>query len=386
MATASSPRCSTVLERLDPSADWIGLGLSGGTSMDGIDCALVRFPGGAEGPPMPELLAWQTAPMGQLDRERIDLLGQGDLGLVAAGNLWLGTMFGMAGRQLLQAHPQFSAQFAACGGQTVAHLGKQGTLQLGAGAAIAELVKLPVVSDFRSGDVAAGGEGAPLAPFLDWVLFRDQPGTAALNIGGMSNLTLVAADPNKVSAFDSGPGNALIDRCARWASEGAQAYDAGGELAAAGRIDEALLAWLMTHPYLASKPPKSTGLEAFGDDYFAEIRAHAPELAATDLAATLCAFTARSIAGALAHLPSPPSRIVVTGGGAHNPVLISMLAAALDPIPLAPYPAPRWIDAKEAVLWALLGHEMLRGRAANLPAATGARGRRILGSLTLPPP
>lgn len=362
--------------------DLLGIGLSGGTSADGIDAALVRFPGGATEPVAPELLAWRTEPLTTAERELVFDLADAPPERLVRADLLLANRFADAALAVLARCPTVIPDFAACGGQTVAHFGRRGTLQLGCPARLALRLGIPVVARFRATDVAAGGEGAPLAPFLDWVLFRDAPGTVALNLGGIANVTYVARDAAACAAFDTGPANSLLDRCARWASGGVRAYDEDGALARAGRADEALLAQLLAHPYFARPFPKSTGLELFGDGMFADVRARAGDMSAPNLAATLVELSARSVAmGVRALAPRPCSRVVATGGGARNPALMAALARALAPVPIAPYAADGWVDAKEAVLFALLGHETLRGRASSLPGATGTPTPRVLGGI-----
>jgi anhydro-N-acetylmuramic acid kinase len=271
-------------------------------------------------------------------------------------------------------------------GQTVYHWVSDGqvlgTLQLGQPAWIAERLGVPVVSDLRTRDVAGGGQGAPLVSFVDVLLLRGRPGRhAALNLGGIANLTLTDEPP---SAFDTGPANALIDAAVLEAT--GEAYDADGALAAQGRVDDELLAALLADPYYRRPAPKSTGKEHFHATYLrelvqaAEVRLGRP-LALPDLLATLCALTARTVADQLAG--RSVEGLVVSGGGTRNPVLMAMLAERLPGIRMIDseeFGVPS--DAKEAVAFAVLGWHTAHGWPASLPSCTGAVGARCLGSLT----
>jgi anhydro-N-acetylmuramic acid kinase len=281
-------------------------------------------------------------------------------------------------------------------GQTVWHRPpsaerRGATLQLGDPATIAERTGRPVVSDFRTRDMAAGGQGAPLVPWVDRLLFSAPGGPRALqNIGGIANVTRVPpkGSAGPVFAFDTGPGNALIDAAVELATDGRLTFDRDGRLAARGEVDGELLAELLRHPYFAAEPPKSTGREEFGRPFVARlVEAIQPEGDRDwlDLVATLTELTARSIADAYGRwvIPRGVDEVVVTGGGARNPTLMGRLRALLEPLPVVDASAlgidP---DAKEAVAFALLAWAHLRGIPANVPEATGAAGPRVLGSLT----
>jgi anhydro-N-acetylmuramic acid kinase len=282
------------------------------------------------------------------------------------------------------------ADLVASHGQTVAHVAgvpRRATLQLGSPAVIAERTGLTVVSDFRSADIAAGGEGAPLVSFVDLLCLRDATKPRVLlNIGGMANVTYVppVEGTETPRAFDTGPGNALIDRAIYRLSGESSRYDPNGELAARGRLHPPTLDWLMRHPYLHRLPPKSTGREEFGDQ-LAEVVIEMVRKgggAPADVVATLTTFTAQSIAEGLAFLPEF-DEVVVAGGGIHNDTLMKLLRQELAPHPVSAsdsmgIPA----DAKEALVFAILANQTIRGLSSNVPGCTGARHEAPLGSIT----
>ncbi|MFB7652666.1 MULTISPECIES: anhydro-N-acetylmuramic acid kinase [unclassified Streptomyces] len=278
-----------------------------------------------------------------------------------------------------------TADLVVSHGQTVYHWVEdgavRGTLQLGQPAWIAEATGLPVVSDLRGRDVAAGGQGAPLVAMTDTLALAALPGTpAALNLGGIANLTVVAPGAEPL-AFDTGPANALMDAAVRHFTGGALGYDEDGRRAGAGRVDPALLRELLDDPYYARPAPKSTGKERFHLPYLLKALAAAPVQEPDDVLATLARLTAVTVADACrAH---GVTRLVVSGGGAHNPVLMGMLAEELPGVPLGPSDAlglPS--DAKEALAFALLGFLTVHGLPGAIPSGTGARRATLLGSIT----
>jgi anhydro-N-acetylmuramic acid kinase len=273
------------------------------------------------------------------------------------------------------------------------------TLQIGEAAVVAARTGVPVMADFRVADMAVGGQGAPLAPYFDWAVLR-LPGRNRVvqNIGGIGNLTWLPAGGGveEVLAFDTGPGNILIDGLVQILTGGLQAYDRDGLFAAAGTVRDDVLDPLLQDPYLAMPPPKSTGRESYGRSWCHDLLARAGVPAgvlarkgahrqeALDLVATVTAFTARSIADACARwLPAPPDEVLVNGGGSRNPVLMGMLADLLAPALVRPTDALGVnADAKEAMAFALLAHDGLAGLPTNIPRATGARRAVPLGKLT----
>jgi anhydro-N-acetylmuramic acid kinase len=250
-----------------------------------------------------------------------------------------------------------------------------------------------VVSDFRTRDIAAGGEGAPLVPIADVHLFgRSDGGRVLLNLGGMANLTWVPkrGSTHGVVAFDTGPGMAVIDAVAR-SLDPTVPYDTGGMKAAKGRAADDVVKQMMDHPWFERKPPKSTGRELFGDEFadrlIATMRHRSPEAKGEDLLATAVRLTTRSVAQQLTRwLPAGAAGdVVVSGGGARNVLLLEELARELDPWPVRRFSELFFDgDAKEAVAFALLGWLTIHGRPGNVPAATGAKGPRVLGRITPP--
>ena len=375
------------------------VGLMSGTSLDGIDAALVEVGGNSTDDVNARVVRALTLSYDDARREAIHaaiVAGTAEAlcGLHAELGEWLAEA---AIRVCAEAGVELSSVDAiGSHGQTVWHRppspeARGATFQLGDPATLAERTGRPVVSDFRARDVAAGGHGAPLVPWVDRLLFADPRGPRALqNIGGIGNVTRVPAkgSDEAVFAFDTGPGNALIDAAVELATGGRHSFDRGGALAARGEVDHELLADLLRHPYFAAAPPKSTGREEFGRPFVARlVEAARPEGDRDwlDLVATLTELTARTIAEAYARWVTPRGihEVVVTGGGARNPTLMGRLRALLDPLPVVDGAAlgidP---DAKEAVAFALLAWAHLRGIPANVPEATGARGPRVLGSLT----
>lgn len=375
------------------------VGLMSGTSLDGIDAALIEIEGTSTDTIGWSVCHWRTEPYTAAQRAAIhDALHSGSAEALCSLHADLGEWFAAAVLEVCAAAGVPVERVAAIGshGQTVWHRppaeGRRGaTLQLGDAATIAERTGRPVVADFRTRDVAAAGHGAPLVPWVDQVLFSLPDRSRALqNVGGIGNVTCLPPRGSEVPvlAFDTGPGNALIDAVVEIATGGRLTYDLDGRLAAQGRVDEALLAELLAHPYFAQEPPKSTGREAFGMPFVQRlVERTAPEGDADwlGLVATLTELTACSIAEAYRRwvLPRGVDEVVVSGGGARNPTLLRRLRLLLDPLPVHDG-SVLGVDAeaKEAVAFAVLAWAHLHGVPANLPTATGAEGPRVLGSLT----
>lgn len=358
------------------------VGLISGTSVDGIDAALVSF---APAPrlhhaftqSMPEALAADILRVSQADAMvSLDFLGELDTRV--------GVAFAQAANRLIAASGVDRRLLRAIGshGQTLRHR-PQGeapfTLQVGDGHVIAERCGVDTVADFRRRDVAAGGQGAPLVPAFHAAVFHSpSEHRAVLNIGGIANFTLLPRT-GSVRGFDTGPGNGLMDA---WCQlHRGQRYDAGGAFSAQGRVDARLLSRLLDDPWLALPAPKSTGRDQYHLDWL-QSRLDGCGLAAADVQATLCAFTARSIAAALQREQADTLRVLVCGGGVHNPVLMAALRQELPGISVDSTSVhgldPDFI---EAMAFAWLARETIAGRPGNLATVTGARGPRVLGTL-----
>jgi anhydro-N-acetylmuramic acid kinase len=374
------------------------IGLMSGTSVDGVDAAVVEIDGA---PPhlSVELLSFTFVPFDSDQRARIFALfdpATATVDRICHMNFAIGEWFAAATLQAIAEAGLMPAGVDLIGshGQTIYHAVGQdspvrSTLQIGEAAVIAGRTGITTVSDFRVADVAAGGQGAPLVSYVDWLLLRHPSQARAVqNIGGIANVTYLPPgdDPAGVLAFDTGPGNMLIDYAAGQVTAGARAFDRDGLLAARGQVDERLLAELMAHPYLAQPPPKTTGREQFGVTFGAEVwaRARAQGLSGQDLVATLTAFTATSIADAYRRfLPQMPGEAILGGGGADNPALVAMLRQRLAPTRVTAHEAVGLsTKAKEAVAFAVLAYETIHGRPGNLPSCTGARTQKVLGKIT----
>lgn len=357
------------------------VGLMSGTSMDGVDAALIATDGTrvtARGPG----LTLSYAP--EFRKRLRSVLGEGvDPGLVATIEAELTDLHAEAVRRLLAASGRKASEIAVIGfhGHTVHHAPALGvTRQIGNGDSLARQIGAAVVTDFRSADVAAGGEGAPLAPLYHLALSADVPRpVAVLNLGGVANVTWIGeADPSAplesipVLAFDTGPGNALIDD---WSERHTgEPIDRDGRLAASGRIDEAVLSALLDDRYFGRSPPKSLDRPSLSGLPLTRLNPG-------DGAATLVAFTAATVGMAAAHFPAPVKSWLVTGGGRQNPVLMKALGAMLD-VPVTPVEAAGWDgDFLEAQAFALLAVRSLRGLPLSLPAVTGAREAAVGGRL-----
>lgn len=378
----------------------IVIGLMSGTSADGVDAAVVRLEGA------PPSLTWEV--LGHSHRSfvpelRAELFAcfrpeTSTVDRLCRLNFALGRAFGAVALDVVHAAGLSMGEIDLIGshGQTLWHQpptvnGTGSTLQMGEPALIAEMTGVPVVSNFRTRDMAAGGQGAPLVPLVDWLLFSHPTKIrTAQNIGGIANVTFLSplgSDSNNgISAFDTGPGNMLIDEAARLATDGAWNYDHDGALAAQGKVDKFLLMEWLAEPFFQQPPPRSTGRELFGTQRAAEYWSQAIRrgLSPTDIVATLTALTVRSIEHAYrTFLPAFPDEVIVSGGGGRNRTLMTMLAQGLAPAYVTTSEEyGLGIEAKEAVAFAVLAYETWHRRPGNIPAATGASRAVVLGSIT----
>lgn len=374
------------------------IGLMSGTSLDGIDAALVDINGSGL-TTTADLIDFVTVPLDDALKEQIKLAcdpKQSTVPLICQLNVRLGHAFLAACRNLCEkaAVPVASIDFVASHGQTIWHAPatdplNNSTLQIGEPSIIAYGLKTTVVADFRVMDMAAGGQGAPLVPFTEYILYQSQQKHRLLqNIGGIGNVTILpkAGELQDIWAFDTGPGNMIIDQLMLDLFE--QPYDFSGQTAAKGKIIPKLQQALRNHPFLTLSPPKSTGREVFGKAFTQRLLAEYATEKAEDLISTATDFTAFSIADSylkfiLPAIGSSDIEVILSGGGAHNHTLLRMIAAYLpDGVTLQTQDdLGGSSDAKEAVAFAILGHETLQGHSNNAPTATGADKGVILGKI-----
>ncbi len=396
------------------------VGLMSGTSADGIDAVVAEL-SGVNRARQPRLLAHvHTAFSPTLRRQLLELALHGQVARICELNFVLGEKFARAALQAVQKAGLRPADIAVIGshGQTIHHLPKAptpSTLQIGEPAVIAERTGITTIADFRVRDLAAGGQGAPLVPYADWVLFTDHSRSRIVqNIGGIANLTflLPRAKIDEVVAFDTGPGNMLLDGVVSALTRGARSYDRNGVWAAQGRVSAQLLRELLGHPFLRQRPPKTTGREQFGQRFLKQVlrSARRLHLADADLVATATAFTAASIVQAYRRFIFPRLKqaqarrlqIILGGGGAKNPTLRRMIGdylatpagawagSKLRAESLGATPGPEILvhedfgipsQAKEALAFAVLAYQTLHNRPSNVPSATGARRPVVLGKI-----
>jgi anhydro-N-acetylmuramic acid kinase len=363
----------------------IAVGLMSGTSLDGIDAALVRIAPRDAGYAV-ELLNFVTVPFeDELDRLLRAALPPHTAIAPVIGDLHrrLGAAFARAARSAAGA---LSVDYVASHGQTIYYDGAAHcTMQIGDAFVIREALRATVCYDFRSADCVLGGTGAPLVPYVDVLLLADSgEARVALNIGGIANLTALprGASANDVMAFDSGPGVMLIDAFVQMRTGDAQRFDVDGALASAGTVDEAALERMLADPYFTRSLPKTTGRERFGTQFLFEHHAALERLSTEDGCATLTELTAASVADAIVALGMARARVLCSGGGARNPALLRRIAARLPEARVEPSDVVGLdADAKEAIAFAVLGYETLRERAANVPRVTGASRAVPLGAI-----
>ena len=363
----------------------LAVGLMSGTSLDGVDAALVEILPRPNGYAV-TLRTFLTQPFERNLRDGLLAAlppNAGGLSALALLHRTLGRAYAAAVGAIAPAEP---IGYVASHGQTVWHDGAAHvTLQIGDAFEIRDAAKATVCYDFRSADCVAGGHGAPLTAFVDALLLGSaSQDRVAVNLGGIANVTLLTAGaaPEEARGFDTGPANMLIDGFVRDRTRGIQSFDRDGALAGAGRVDDALLHAMFGDAYFEASPPKTTGREHFGVQFLGPHQDALAQLSLQDGAATLTELTAATIAQAVAREGFGGARIFVSGGGARNPVLLSRLAARLGRSQVETTDAlgiP--VDAKEAIVFAVLGYETLRGRPANALGATGAARRVALGAI-----
>ncbi len=352
-------------------------GIMSGTSLDGIDVAVVEIHKSRV-----KVIAHKTTPYPAEVREAILAVSNTTTttGDISRLNFQLGELYAEAVREFKD------VKLIGCHGQTIYHQGTPpvNTMQIGEAAVIAERTGIPVVSDFRVRDIAAGGQGAPLVPFTDYLLFRHKKrDRVVLNIGGIANFTFIpaGAKPEEVFAFDTGPGNMVMDALVLEHTKGKKTFDQDGAIAAKAHIDRKLLDELLADEYYKRVPPKSAGREQYGAEFMERLKKSGASL--PDLIATATALTAATIALAVKKFAGKATELIASGGGVHNPQLMGNLQAFL--------PKLRFhtttdfgidSDAKEAVAFAVLAHRTWHAKSGNLPSATGARHAVVLGKIS----
>jgi anhydro-N-acetylmuramic acid kinase len=391
-----------------PPKSSLVLGLMSGTSADAIDVALAQI---SSAPPRLKANLLNHTSVTFPPQLRKEILRVAEQQPISAGNLSqlnfrLGETFAEAALTACRRFRVAAKKIALIGshGQTIFHQGDPvpylddrtaSTLQIGEPAIIAARTGITTIADFRPADIAQRGQGAPLVPYADYVLYRDPKlGRVSLNLGGIANITVIPANakPSQVFAFDTGPANMLIDALVAHFTHGRQRYDKDAHMAQQGRIIPALSNELMRDPYLKLAPPKSTGREYYGRTYLDKILALGRRHKAkpNDLIRAATVFTALSIVDALNRFVLPKTKIqqlIVSGGGSHNPLILGQISAALPKIQILPsseLEVPE--DAKEAFAFALLAYETFHQRPSNVPSATGARRPAILGKISYAPP
>lgn len=376
-------------------------GVMSGTSADGINVALVRVEKRAARTAL-KLLGHAEFPYPKEVRKAVLAAmnaGQANVADLARLNFLLADLYAEA---VLKTQRRFrrKADFVGCHGQTLYHQGEAAsflgrkiaaTWQTGEGAVLAARVGVPVVSDFRPADMAAGGKGAPLVPFLDYLLYRDEHiGRVAQNIGGIANLTAIpaGASSSQIVAFDTGPGNMVIDAVTERLF--GKPFDQDGKIAASGTVIASVIACLRRKPFFLRKPPKTAGREEFGREFVTDLLKLCGQASKPNAVATATALTARSIADAVRRFVmggNTYKEMIVSGGGAKNSTLMAMLANSLKPLDLRLRSSDEFglpSEAKEAVAFAVLAYETWNHRPSNVPSATGAKRAAVLGKLSYP--
>lgn len=376
------------------------IGLMSGTSLDGLDIAYCEISGSYTDTKV-KLLAYGEKKLPQAMKERIQQacsIQESNVEMICSLNFELGKFFGDAVNAFLQEHAINAKEvsFIASHGQTIYHIPfdhddvMHSTLQIGEPAEIAYRTGIQVISNFRTMDMAAGGQGAPLVPYADYLLYTSkEKNRVLLNIGGISNVTYLKknAKEEEISAFDTGPGNMMIDEAMRIYFQ--KEYDADGEKGRSGKVIPELLSALMKIPYITQQPPKSTGRELFGRQKVQEIVHSYADAAGEDLVATFTEYTAKTIADNIHAFLDPMGTVeelIVSGGGAHNRFLLTRIQSYMNGCSVLTQEDLGFSsDAKEAVAFVILGNETVRSHYSNLIAATGAKEKVILGNITPAP-
>lgn len=391
------------LAKLQEKKSLKAIGLMSGTSADGVSAVIVEIKGNWINTKF-RIIAHKTYPYTNEVKEKIFELFNPNTSTVekiCIMNFILGKIFAETVIRIVKESGMRMDEidFIASHGQTIYHnpsktkIGKyqvKSTLQIGEPSIIAEETGILTIADFRPKDMAVNGEGAPLTAYADYIIFRSKKFSRAIqNIGGIANVTFIPkeASMNNVIAFDTGPGNILIDYIVNRLTNGKLSYDPYGKIASRGEISEELLEWLMQHPYLKRKPPKTTGRRDFGHKFAKKIleRAAQLKLRNEDLIATLTKYTAKSIAESYRkYLPEIPDEMIIGGGGSYNKTLINMIREELEGVKIRfhdEFGIP--VQAKEPLLMVILANELIHGHFNNIPSATGAKRKVIMGKIVL---
>ena len=375
------------------------IGLMSGTSADGVDVAITEIRGKHDRLKVTLKHFDSISYPPSLRRRILDAAERGTIAEICHLNVLLGEIFAKATNKAIVGAGLKPQQVHLIGshGQTLHHLPQpirergigsiRSTLQIGDPCVIAERTGITTISDFRSRDLAAGGEGAPLAPYAHHLLFGSQSkARLVVNLGGIANVTILpaGADLQNIRAFDTGPCNMLLDGIITQLTRGKQTMDRGGRLAKRGRVDATILRFLLSHPYLRKQPPKSTGREEFGQPFWEKLlrRAHKRSLSLEDILATCCRFLALSVVGSQTWIREDIHEVIIGGGGIYNATLVKELKDAFAPTPV------RTMDecgshskAFEGIAFAILAYQSYHGACSNVPSVTGARHPVVLGTL-----
>lgn len=365
------------------------VGVMSGTSLDGVDIVLVGLRGSGLGLDI-DPIHFATYPMPDSWRGRIQNAFNASTEEICKINFDLGTFFGnLIVQFFLDYHikPE-TVDIIGIHGQTLFHVDRHSTLQAGEADVVAELTGRLVISDFRTADIAVGGSGAPLVPYLDQILFKDRTTSLALqNIGGIGNVTYLPQQlDDDILAFDTGPGNAILNELVEFITDSEHSYDRNGFLSKQGNCRPEIRDELLRHPYFAQELPKSTGRELFGKAYAQNLMKEYAAVPPLDLLRTCVSMVAHSMVESYERFLPGVDKIFVSGGGAHHPLIMDELKILMGKEKVAPLGTIKnvTIDSKEAVAFAVLAHERINGAATNMPSVTGARKNTTLGKITIP--
>ncbi|MGK0289568.1 MAG: anhydro-N-acetylmuramic acid kinase [bacterium] len=366
------------------------IGQMSGTSLDGVDLALVHCKGSGINLEI-NVIDFACYEFSPEIRKKIQQTFAGSTKDVCDLNYELGFLFSDYIQQFIQKNKIHAPKIDLIGlhGQTIYHHHGVSTLQIGEADIIAQQTQIPVVSDFRSADIAVGGCGAPLIPYIDHILFQNRTGSVALqNLGGIGNVTYLPKNiTSPIIAFDTGPANMILNELVEVVSQGKDTFDLDGKYSQQGVIAENVLQDLLENPFFKQKPPKSTGREDFGKEYVLQIlEKYSSTISIYDLIRTAVSFTCHSIHQAYQSFLPPIDAVYVSGGGANHPIMMQELQQLFGSIPVEKFSSvsPISVDAKEAVGFAIFAHEKFNGTPTNVPTVTGARKQVSLGKISLP--